>query len=54
VYDRPIVTEVTEASTFWEAEDYHKDYFNRNPQNPYCSAVIAPKLAKFLKIYTGQ
>lgn len=54
VYDSPIVTEVTEASTFWEAEDYHKDYFNRNPQNPYCSAVIAPKLAKFLKTYTGQ
>lgn len=51
IYTQPIVTEVTAADTFYEAEDYHKDYFNRNPQNPYCAAVIAPKLAKFLKDY---
>ncbi len=51
VFDSPIVTEVTPASEFYEAEDYHKDYFNRNPDNPYCAAVIAPKLDKFLKQY---
>jgi len=51
VFEDPIVTEITAASVFYEAEDYHKDYFNRNPDNPYCAAVIAPKLAKFLKQY---
>jgi peptide-methionine (S)-S-oxide reductase len=43
---RPIVTEVTPASTFWPAEPYHQDYFRRNPQQGYCRAVIAPKLQK--------
>lgn len=52
VYQQPIVTEVTPADTFYVAEDYHKDYFNRNPQNPYCAAVIAPKLTKFLRDYS--
>lgn len=51
VFDRPIVTEVTAAQPFYKAEDYHKNYFNRNPDNPYCAAVIAPKLTKFLKEY---
>jgi peptide-methionine (S)-S-oxide reductase len=54
VYEKPIVTEVTPASIFYVAEDYHKDYFNRNPQNPYCAAVIAPKLSKFLASYTAH
>lgn len=52
VYASPIVTAVEEAVTFWEAEDYHHDYFNQNPGNPFCAAVIAPKLQKFLKSYT--
>lgn len=51
VFSDPIVTEVTAASTFYPAEDYHINYFNRNPDNPYCAAVIAPKLQKFLKTY---
>lgn len=51
VFATPIVTAVEPADTFWEAEDYHHDYFNRNPGNPYCAAVIAPKLQKFLKDY---
>ncbi len=51
VFDRPIVTEVSPAVTFYEAEDYHRDYFNNNPQNPYCAAVVAPKLRKFLENY---
>ncbi len=51
VFEDAIVTAVEPAVTFWEAEDYHRDYFNRNPGNPYCAAVIAPKLQKFLKEY---
>jgi peptide-methionine (S)-S-oxide reductase len=49
VYDDPIVTEVTDASTFYVAEDYHQEYFQRNSQQPYCQFVVAPKLAKFRK-----
>jgi peptide-methionine (S)-S-oxide reductase len=49
VFDDPIVTVVEEAVVFWPAEDYHVNYFNRNPENPFCSAVIAPKLTKYLK-----
>lgn len=46
-FARPIVTEVTPAGRFWPAEAYHQRYFERNPQQPYCAHVIAPKLAKF-------
>ena len=49
VYPDPIVTAIEPAEKFWEAEDYHHNYFNDNPQNGFCSAVIAPKLNKFLK-----
>lgn len=42
----PIVTEVTAASEFFEAEDYHQDYYRENRTNPYCQAVIRPKLDK--------
>lgn len=42
----PIVTEVTEASTFWKAEDYHQGYYRENSEQPYCRMVIAPKLDK--------
>jgi len=43
---KPIVTEVSAASTFWPAEDYHQDYFRKHPNQGYCRAVIAPKLQK--------
>jgi peptide-methionine (S)-S-oxide reductase len=43
----PIVTEVAPASTFYIAEDYHQEYFANNPQQPYCSYVVAPKVQKF-------
>ncbi|WP_022835390.1 peptide-methionine (S)-S-oxide reductase MsrA [Salisaeta longa] len=46
VYDDPIVTEVEPLDTFYEAEAKHQDYYQRNPQLPYCQAVINPKLAK--------
>ena len=45
-FSSPIVTEITEAVQFWEAEDYHQDFFRLNPNQPYCRAVIPPKLAK--------
>jgi peptide-methionine (S)-S-oxide reductase len=46
----PIVTAVAPASTFWQAEDYHQEYFARvGSQNPYCSFVVEPKVAKFRK-----
>ena len=41
-----IVTEVTAAETFWPGEDYHQDYFANNPAQPYCAAIVAPKVAK--------
>lgn len=46
VFTDPIVTQVQEAPQFYPAEDYHQDYFNRNPNVPYCRIVIAPKLQK--------
>jgi peptide-methionine (S)-S-oxide reductase len=49
IWDAPIVTEVAPLETFWPAEAYHDNYFARNPQNPYCAAVIAPKVAKARK-----
>lgn len=45
-FERPIVTEIVPASTFWEAEDYHQDFYQHNPNQPYCQLVIPPKLAK--------
>jgi peptide-methionine (S)-S-oxide reductase len=54
VYSKPIVTEITPASEFYSAEDYHQDYFNNNPHNPYCAAVIQPKLHKFAKDFAAK
>jgi len=45
-FAKPIVTELSAASTFWPAEDYHQDYFRKHPNQGYCRAVIAPKLQK--------
>jgi peptide-methionine (S)-S-oxide reductase len=46
VWGRPIVTQVVPLEVFYPAEEYHRDYFARNSQQPYCQAVIAPKVAK--------
>lgn len=46
IWPDPIVTAVLPAPTFWPAEDYHQDYFAQNPGQPYCRAVVAPKVAK--------
>lgn len=47
IWPGKIVTEVTEVNNYYQAEDYHQDYFTNNPQNTYCNMVVAPKLAKF-------
>ena len=51
VWDDPIVTEVVPFDRFYPAEDYHTDYFRRNPEQAYCRVVIAPKVAKLRKAY---
>ena len=51
IWSGDIVTEVTEAGTFHAGEDYHQDYFANNPYQPYCQAVIAPKVAKARQKY---
>jgi peptide-methionine (S)-S-oxide reductase len=51
VWSAPIVTEVTPFRVFYPAEEYHQEYFRRNPDKMYCSVVISPKLAKFRKRY---
>ena len=54
IYSKPIVTEITSAGEFYKAEDYHQDYFNSNPHNPYCAVVIQPKLHKFAKEFADK
>lgn len=54
VWDAPIVTEVTPLTVFYPAEAYHQDYYERNPSQGYCRAVIAPKVAKFRKYYADR
>jgi len=49
VFGKPIVTEVAPAQTFYVAEDYHQEYFAHNGNQPYCQAVVAPKVVKFRK-----
>jgi peptide-methionine (S)-S-oxide reductase len=51
VWRDPIVTEVTPAAAFHEAEAYHQDYYARNGHQPYCQVVVAPKVAKFRKVF---
>jgi peptide-methionine (S)-S-oxide reductase len=51
LWDAPVVTELTPFTNYYPAENYHQDYFNRNPYQPYCAAVIAPKVAKFRSKY---
>jgi peptide-methionine (S)-S-oxide reductase len=54
IWDQPIVTEVLPAPVFYPAEDYHRDYFRRNPQQPYCQGVVAPKVAKLRARFSGK
>ncbi len=54
VWPEPIVTEVEALKNYFDAESYHQDYFNSNPQNMYCNMVVAPKLAKFRKTFSEK
>ena len=51
VYTQPVVTEIVPAETFYEAEDYHHNYLEMNPENQYCQRVVIPKLDKFKTIF---
>lgn len=54
IWDAPIVTEVTPFQKFYRAEEYHQEYFERNPGQGYCRVVIAPKVAKFRQKYLAK
>ncbi|AEF01685.1 peptide-methionine (S)-S-oxide reductase MsrA [Alteromonas naphthalenivorans] len=54
IWPEPVVTEVVPIDNYHQAEDYHQDYFKNNPQNQYCSMVVAPKLAKFKKTFASR
>ncbi|MEX2156620.1 MAG: peptide-methionine (S)-S-oxide reductase MsrA [Gemmatimonadales bacterium] len=54
VFDDPIVTEIVPLTAFYPAEEYHREYYRRNPNQPYCRAVIAPKVAKLRAKYLAK
>lgn len=51
LFGKPIVTEVLPLSNYWPAEEYHQDFFEKNPNQGYCMAVAGPKVAKFRKTF---
>jgi peptide-methionine (S)-S-oxide reductase len=53
-FDDPIVTEIAAFSNFYQAEDYHQDYFNNNPNQPYCTFIVKPKVDKFKAKYQDR
>ncbi len=54
LWSAPVVTEIAGPATFHGAEDYHRDYFERNGSQPYCAYVVAPKVAKFRKAFAQR
>ena len=54
VWDDTIVTEIAPLAAFYPAEEYHQHYFRRNPTQGYCRAIVAPKVAKFRKLYLSR
>jgi peptide-methionine (S)-S-oxide reductase len=54
IWDRPIVTEIVPFNKFWQAEDYHQNYYNNNQSKGYCTIVITPKIEKFKKIFKDR
>lgn len=54
LFDKPVVTKVSEAVKFWVAEDYHKNYYENNKEKAYCNAVISPKVSKFQKYFAEK
>ena len=53
-FDAPIVTQVEPLKAFYKAEDYHREYYKRQPEQPYCRVVIAPKIAKLRQLYLSK
>ena len=53
-FEKPVVTEISPATVFYKAEDYHQDYYNENGNAPYCTFVIKPKLDKFRKVFKDK
>ncbi len=53
IFDSPIITAIEPLTNFYPAEDYHRNYYANNPDQPYCQAIISPKLAKFRKQYSS-
>jgi len=54
VWDAPIVTELSPLPGYYKAEDYHQNYFRQNPLQGYCAFVVAPKVAKFRKVFASK
>lgn len=54
LYENPIVTELTPMAIFYDAEEYHQDYYKNNPSQAYCQVVIDPKLAKLRKLHANK
>jgi peptide-methionine (S)-S-oxide reductase len=54
IWKEPIVTQVVPLEKFYRAEAYHQEYFRHNPSQPYCQAVVAPKVVKFRKQFAGR
>jgi len=54
IWDKPIVTEISQFTNFYPAENYHQDYYENNPAQPYCSFVITPKVEKFEKVFKDK
>ncbi len=53
-WDKPVLTEITKFIIFYEAEEYHQRYFEKNPNQGYCSFIIAPKVEKFRKVFKDK
>lgn len=54
VWEVPVVTAVESLTSYFPAEDYHRDYYENNPQQPYCAMVVGPKLAKFRQTFASR
>jgi peptide-methionine (S)-S-oxide reductase len=53
-WELPVVTEISPATTFYKAEDYHQNYYNQNGKQPYCQFIIQPKVEKFKKVFGAK
>ncbi len=54
VWEKPIVTEIVPVAEFYPAEDYHRDYYELNPGNAYCQAIVRPKVEKFKHVFAQK